>query len=337
MKRLWINRLDCAVVIAVGLCLGILVTSAESSFYTSILAEGQNTFEDQNREAYVDVDGDGKLSVGDVLLGFVRLDDHQPIVSGVGSINDRIYAIFSQQVTNITLLTGPGGNPVFGQVDFGPTTATGLKLSDIVSGAPANGIIALFSSPVPITNLINISPGDTTVNGYINLFDYFKLITANMSLDAVAGISQPDDYFTATTSSPSGLGLFASGGAATIPNIEQGVTVANFHAGLTIVLNNNPVVIYNETVLSTNLTLHELVIKNGSVSGMKNATNSSEWSSILPDLNAYYAGKNPGGFITDADFLVNVTVIPEPGMFAILVSFVTVGSLGFAIRRPGWR
>jgi hypothetical protein len=239
-------------------------------------------------------------------------------------------------VKTVTVLT-IGGNPVLGTIDFQPTTASGLKLSDIVPGAPANGIVAIYSSPTPITDLINNSAGDANSNGTTNLWDYFKVIKDNMTLSAVAGFgtapSQADDYFKATASAPAGLALLSTGGTATIPNIAQGVTVANFHAGLSILLNNDPTVIYNELVQSTNTTFHQLVIKNGNVSGMSGATNSSEWSSILPDAAATYANKNPGGFITDADFLVNVTVIPEPSTLTLMGSILSVLGVGYASRR----
>lgn len=318
--------------LAIGLVLAC-ASSSRASFYSSILAQGANSFDDQDREAYVDVDGDGKLSLGDVLLGFVRLDDHDPIVSGVGPIENRIYAIFSQQVKTITIIT-VGSQPVFGQIDFEPTTATGLTLSEIVPGASANGVLALYSSPVPITDLINNSPGDLTGNGTTNLFDYFKLIKDNMTLSAIAGFgsgpTNSDDYFTATTNTSAGLGLLATGGAATIPNISQSVTVANFTAGLTILQNFEPTVIYNELVVSTRDTLHELVIKNGNVSGMNGASFANQWSSIRPDLS-YTEAQNPGGFVTDADFVVNVTVIPEPSAFVVMGGLIVM--LGAAASR----
>jgi hypothetical protein len=306
-----------------------------ASFLSSILAQGQNSFEDQDREAFVDVNGNNTFDVGDVLLGFVRLDNHTPVVNGVGPINNRIYAIFSQQVTGIS------GNVV----QFGPTTALGLTISDLIGiSAPAGSIVAVYSSFSPITDLITTSPGNLTGSSTTNLFDYFQAIKNGMSLTVIAGFgsgpTQTDDFFTATiTSDGVTLGLTSPGNASSISSIPQSITVANFTAGLSILLNNDPEVIYNELVQGKLIsggpppvfTLHDLVIKNGAVSGASDATNATEWGKVNPDLSY----NNPGGFITDADFLVNVTVIPEPGMLAMLGS--VLGLVGAMSARLGRR
>jgi len=319
MKR---RTIQLAVLVAMLALFG--ASSAQASFLSSILANGSNSFEDQDREAYVDVNGNNTFDVGDVLLGFIRLDTHLPVVSGVGSINNRIYAIFSQEVDSISGST----------VHFRPTTAAGLTLSALTGiSAPSGSIVAVYSSSTPITDLITTSPGDLTGNGTTNLFDYFKAIKDNMTLNLIAGFgsgpTNGDDYFTATVVSAA---LLASGGASLIPNLATSVTVANFTAGLTILQNNDPEVIYNELVQSSNLTLHQLVIANGSVRGTSATppvTNANEWTKINPDLGY----NNPGGFITDADFFVNVTVIPEPGTLALMGSILSVLGVGYVSRR----
>ena len=319
MKR---NIIPFAVLAAAVALFG--ASTAQASFLSSILANGSNSFEDQDREAYVDVNNNNTFDVGDVLLGFVRLDNHFPTVSGVGPINNRIYAIFSQQVTSISGST----------VNFGATTATGLTISALTgTSAPSGSMIAVYSSSTPITDLIASSPGDLTGNGTTNLFDYFKAIKDNMSLNLIAGFgsgpTNADDYFTATGVSAA---LLAPGGASLIPTVPTSVTVANFTAGLTILQNNDPEVIYNELVVSSNLTSHQLVIANGAVRGTAATppvTNVGEWTEINPDLTY----NNPGGFITDADFFVNVTVIPEPGTFALMGSILSVLGVGYATRR----
>jgi hypothetical protein len=185
--------------------------------------------------------------------------------------------------------------------------------------------------------LITTSPGDLTGNGTTNLFDYFKAIKDNMTLNLIAGFgsgpTNTDDYFTATVVSAALLG---PGGASLVPTLQTSVTVANFTAGLTILQNNDPEVIYNELVQSSNLTLHQLVIANGSVRGTSAdppVTNANEWTKIDPDLTIIYNYYNPGGFITDADFFVNVTVIPEPGTLALMGSILSVLGVGYVSRR----
>ena len=275
---------------------------------------GLNTFEDQSREAFVDVNNDGAVGSGDVMVGFVRIDDHFPIVGGVGSTGNRIYAIFSQQIKSIT-----GSAPNL-TVQFEPTTTLGLRLSDLgVSGAPANAIVAVYSGFTDITDLIASSPGNLTGSSTVNLLDYFAEIRNNLTLSVIAGFgtgpTQADDYFTATTSA-AGASLVAAGGATLIPSIPQSITVANFTAGLSILVNNDPGIAYAETVVSSNLTSHQLVIANGAVRGTAATppvTNVGEWTKVTPDVNL----SNPGGFINDADFFVRPFLAPAEARITI--------------------
>jgi hypothetical protein len=308
MKRLF------SLLAAVGLVLA-LNSAAQASFLSSILANGLNTFEDQDREAYVDVNGNATFDVGDVLTGFVRLDDHAPPVNGVGPINNRIYAIFSQQVVSITPIV-PG---LVVDIQFAPTTAAGLTLSDLTGVAtPAGGIVAVYSDFTAITDLVNTSPGDRTGNGTTNLFDYFDEITDEMMLTLVAGfgagVTEADDYFEALAIGPGALLTTPGGAGPGVALIPSSVTLASFDAGLSILFNADANVVYNEAVVSSNLTIHDLAVSNGAVRGSFGNPLAPEYGNINPDL----AYTNPGGFDTDADFFVNVTVIPEPGSFILM-------------------
>lgn len=181
-------------------------------------------------------------------------------------------------------------------------------------------MVAVYSGTSPIMGLITTAPTDLTGNGAVNLFDYFHAIRTGLTLDVVAGFgaapSQADDYFRATSSSLAGLKLLTPGGAATIPTIGEGVTVANFTAGLSILVNNDPAIFYAETVVSSLGSSHQLVVRNGAVSGMADTTDADKWSSVRTDVLL----NNPGGFINDADFVVHpiqarsearVTITPD--------------------------
>lgn len=138
---------------------------------------GLNTFEDQSREAFVDVNNDGAVGPGDVMVGFARIDDHFPLVGGVGATGNRIYAIFSQQIKSVA-----GTSPNL-TLEFEPTTTLGLRLSDLgISGAPANAIVAVYSGFTDITDLITSSPGNLTGSSTVNLLDYFAEIRNNLTL-----------------------------------------------------------------------------------------------------------------------------------------------------------
>jgi len=193
---------------ALSAMLLVNASRAQAGYYTSILVSGvNNTLEDQSREAFIDRNPlgdapDGVFGVGDVLVGFVRIDNKSP---PPGATPNHMYAIFSQQITSFGIFI-PG---VIAVVNFSPTTAAGLTLSALTGVGPASGIVALYDSvPVFPTDLIATSPGDLTGNGTTNLFDYFKSIKDNGTLQLIAGFggaaSQADDYFKATVTDPAG-------------------------------------------------------------------------------------------------------------------------------------
>lgn len=326
-----LRKLFLASISACALFVG-MVEPANATFLGSILSNGDNTFEDQNREAYVDVNADDRFSVGDVLLGFVRLDEKDPPVNGVGPLENRIYSIFTQQVTSIT----PDGSQFV--IQFAPTTVAGLTLAAITGDASiaANALTAIYSGNVGIggggSGLIQNSPGDLNGNGTTNLFDYFEAITGGLELTLTAGFgtgpTELDDYFTARTSSPAGAALITTS-VAGLANLDSSVTLVSFDAGLSILSNADaPVVTYNEARLSGNGTLHQLVIGNGAARGAAGATNADEWGEVNPDV----AFSNPGGVVTDADFFVNVTVVPEPSSITLL-AFGLAGLVCVSLRR----
>ena len=166
----------------------------------------QNDLEDQSREAIVDVDGDGVFGVGDVLVGFARLDAitaPAPI-----DLTNRLYGIFSQQVTSVAPVTAGLTNGI----TFGPTTAAGLTLSEITGdGANAGQMLAVYgdSGGFGGLNLLLSSPGDLTTNGTVTLADYFShiLLTGTLELNATTAdlpICAGGDCFDALVTTPAG-------------------------------------------------------------------------------------------------------------------------------------
>lgn len=305
------------------LAAAICGSTASAGFLPGLLVNGANSLEDQDRDAFVDVDGDDLFSVGDVLLGFVRIDDINP---GVGNLSDAgigntVYGIFSQEVLSIT----PNGTNF--DVGFGVTTVAGYTLADLTGDVnAAGGSLAVYSSPASITNLIDTSPGDLNGSGTVTMDDYLAEITSNMTLDFVAGIVNADDYFTGLTTSALGAGLITTS-LTNIPTIPDSTDLAAFGAGLTITYNANPgTIIFNESNLSGNGTLHELVIGRGTVAGMANAANNTEWG-FVDEVGGV---DSVGGFTTDADIFINVDIVPEPSSvlcFAALAGFGVAGAV----------
>jgi len=87
--------------VGAGLLLS-LAAPAQASYFSSTIETGVNNYQDQSREIYVDANGDGLFGVGDVLTGFLRIDNK---IGPTGiDLQNRVYVIFSQEVKSI------GGN-----------------------------------------------------------------------------------------------------------------------------------------------------------------------------------------------------------------------------------
>jgi hypothetical protein len=62
-----------------------------ASYLSTIFDYSQlNSFKDQSREAFIDVNQDNAARPLDVLVGFVRIDDHFPLVGGIGSTGNKV-------------------------------------------------------------------------------------------------------------------------------------------------------------------------------------------------------------------------------------------------------
>jgi len=91
-----------------------------------------NTFEDQSRESVYDLDGDNTLSEGDVIHGFLRLDNRAlptPLNLGTGDL----YLALAQEVKSVSVNVdglGPGRNIYqyqLGAVDSAKAVSLGLR------------------------------------------------------------------------------------------------------------------------------------------------------------------------------------------------------------------
>lgn len=311
---------------------------AQASYLTSILtSDVTNIFEDQSREAFFDTNADGLFGVGDILTGFIRIDDKT--APDAVAINNSIYAIFSQEVVAVTV--GIGGPAVqFGAV----TSDAGLTLAALgVTGAGAADMIAVYSVFGGFsTNLILASPGERTGSATVTLADYLDLITAEGTLDIIAGIYDTPACSGAAGSDADcfqGTGILARGGSTSaLIGLPSTLTVGNFVGGLETSLDPSGYTIDDTTPAGSFVppaplfVISELSISNGAARGTSGSVNESEWidgseltnSAQCIDANGV---NNSCGFINDADF--GFVPVPEP----VSIAMLGAGLLGLGATR----
>lgn len=310
---------------AIFLAAGMATNADAARLSTKLEPNTLNSFEDQSREALVDIDGDGNLSVGDVFIGFLRIDDRVVPGSGVSIDNQELYAAFSLQVTEFF---DAGGGALSG-IRFGSSTVAGLQLADITGDAArsATDLAAVYSDIG--TNLIGVN----TTAGQNDILTQTTEVS-NGTFELALGLVQGDDFFETVGS---GVTSLATGGLAQLFNATFGLGFGSntIAAGLTISeqsfgtdFEDNSVFVASET---NGLSAHQLTLSGGSLSGACDLYNTSgdddcgppDFNGVVASSNFLFgtiaaAGQQYDYYGISNNLDVNVFPVPAPAPLALL-------------------
>jgi hypothetical protein len=290
--------------------------------------DGPDLFaEDQSREVLVDVDNNGRITDGDVIFGFLRIDETSPPSASTGN---SLYAIFSQTFNgNPTPTGGVDGSGPYARYEgsFRATTQAGYRVEDLL-GALDPGFVdptAMFAVVEKVggfsTNLITANQS----NGFFVMTDYLNVLRSEGTLDIIGGLSEPGDFFAYET--PKFRLGDPVGNIAVIPTVGESFTVATFDAGLSVVQSfMGPAVTFNDVTG----TPWELVVSSGTSFGAKNLNNGN-FNTNDPNFPL----GTDGGFGDKANFALNATVAPEPASVVVwtLLACGTCGVIRFRRRK----
>lgn len=309
----------CLAAALLGLGLAAEPNAQGGVWVNSLKSDKINTFTDESREVFVDVDGSGSINKGDVVYGFVRMDTRSAPLPTIqySDSNFPIYAIFSQQFGADPVksaVDGDGNYTYF--VDFVPTTVATLTLSDLLgldspgAGIIADGMVAIMEAGPGFDDYLTSPPGTGSAD------DAIAQLVLDGDLALVTGKKTgTNDNFDATTTLMGGFVGEPADWVASIANaavLESNIELADFDAGLSVLYNAAGSVTY-KAISGSSPGLHQMVI-HGTLTGSADGP---------ADPNEFFS------FFDHANFSVSPHITPEPASMAIwfgLASCVAVGA-----------
>ncbi len=272
-----------------------------ASYLSAIIGALGNdlTFEDNSREQWVDVDGSKTINAGDRLEGFLKFDAFNPPAT---SLNNELYVTFSQTFGNDFAAQAETLNRMSYSGSFSSVT---LNFLEKAGGFSTDWITADLSSGVQTAITALEAEGFSAFKaGLVNPEDFFAFQTAKLSL-AKDFVQNPD----ATSKVPTSEGLGNFGAGLTIYDIQ---IAATFNRVIQSTFDNNTTAF---GVDNNGLNyLYDLAIVNGNFGGI--CQNNPSCTNTTQNMK--------GGFVDNADAVINAKFIPEP----TIISLLGIGLLG---------
>lgn len=317
----------CAALLAALHILSATSVQAASIFARLQAAQpGSLLFEDDSREMLFDIDNNGSVSPGDVLVGYAAIGQTSNPTTGV---NNSIYAVFSQTFDPATFgsNTNVQGTRYFGEFAATPSASVASldnllpTLSASIGGFAPGTMIAFvevaggFSENLITTNL----PALGGIDGAIT-----DILDAEGTLAFTAGLQDPEDFFVFETTRLTAATDFVAGSIDLTEDIPFSSQLGNFGAGLSITGNYLGNMVTFNRVIGTTFE----VASTGNIYGFGNLYDVAILNGNFGGINDGAGGLIQGGglnFVNNADLVVNATVVPEPSS---IVAFLAVGALG---------